>query len=151
MPIDLVTAPITLSSNRYRTTRSYRHWDRMTEGDKASRALLRRVQRALASPTEVEAARKTLAFKAMRFAADNRGVTIRDVVVHLQLLVEQTADLKLAAETLKADLFQVELRKLARQGIAEAPGARARLGQAIQAARRTRLAIEADPSDDPEF
>jgi hypothetical protein len=105
----------------------------MGKDGKASRALIRRVQRALAPPTGVEAARKALALKALSYAINNRGATVRDVVAHLESLIAQTADLKLAAETLQADLFRVELRRLARKEIAEAPGARRGMRQLKEA------------------
>jgi hypothetical protein len=94
----------------------------MGKDGKASRSLI-----------GVEAARKSLALKAFSYAINNRGATVRDVVAHLESLIAQSADLKLAAETLQADLFRVELRRLARKEIAEAPGARRGIRQLNEA------------------
>jgi len=64
----------------------------------------------------------------MSYAIKNRRATTREVAGHLGELVSTNEELARAAETLRVELFQSELRRIARESIARAPEIR-RLSQ----------------------
>jgi hypothetical protein len=91
---------------------------------KQGQKLARRVQRTLArldSPTPVEAARATLASKAINLALDHRALSIKELAGRLNALIAQEPELEQAAATLQTDLLSVEIRRIVRDAKAKAP------------------------------
>jgi hypothetical protein len=89
--------------------------------------LVRKAQRVLArldSPTPVEAARAKLANTALHLALGNRSLTAKELAGRLDALINEAPELKQAAATLQDELLIVELRRIARDAIAEAPDVR---------------------------
>jgi hypothetical protein len=89
--------------------------------------LVRKARRALArldTPTPAEAARATLANKALHLALANRALTVKEIANHLNSLIAEELELREAAVTLQTDLLSGELRRIAREAIAKAPDVR---------------------------
>ena len=84
----------------------------------------RRARARLDTPTPAEAARAKLANKALHLALANRALTVKELANHLNSLIAEELELSQASVTLQTDLLGVEVRRIAREAIAKAPGVR---------------------------
>ena len=101
---------------------------------KQEQTSFRKTQRRLARldhPTEAEAAKSKLTSTASHYVLENRGVSAKQVADHLEVLLQQDAEMRLAADRLQADFLHLELRRIAREAVAQAPHLR-RLLRSLQ-------------------
>ncbi len=107
---------------------------------KQQQLTVRRAKRTLARldapPTDAEAAKSELMSRASHYAIDNRHATAEEAAEHLDVLIAKDASLRSAVDKLQVDLLRIELRRIAREAVKNAPTIRRLSNQMREQARR---------------